>query len=97
MKTRERPKGHIAVDDTPVPVWGKGPHYDRSLDSLEITAGMYAKGGAQKRPVQPGNRTSTPTNTGTRRGTANKPASRKGKAPQEKKAEVPEKKEFRYA
>ncbi|MGW1802069.1 hypothetical protein ACWCQN_40745 [Streptomyces sp. NPDC001984] len=90
-------QGHIAVDDTPVPVWGKGPDYDRDRASLEITAGMYAKGGAQKRPVEPGNGVSTPTNTGTRRGAANKPMSHKGKAPQEKKAQAPEKKEFRYA
>lgn len=45
--------GHIAVDDTPVPVWGKEPDYHQDRASLEITAGMYVKGGTQKKPRPP--------------------------------------------
>jgi hypothetical protein len=87
--------GHVAVDDTPVPVWGKEPDYRRDRASLEITAGMYVKGGAPKRPLDPGG-AAAPTNTGTRRGAANKPATRSIK-PTQKKTKAPEKKEFRYA
>ncbi|WP_326727664.1 hypothetical protein [Streptomyces phaeochromogenes] len=87
--------GHVAVDDTPVPVWGKEPDYLRDRASLEITAGMYVKGGASKRPMHPGGE-EAPTNTGTRRGAANRPATHKTK-PTEKKTKAPEKKEFRYA
>ncbi|MGW6520982.1 hypothetical protein [Streptomyces sp. NPDC054962] len=71
--------GHIAVDDTPV----------------EITAGMYVKGGTQKK--SPSGKAAASTNTGTRRGTTNKPPPRKTKSGQEKKAKAPEKREFRYA
>ncbi|MFF8311546.1 hypothetical protein [Streptomyces lydicus] len=88
--------GHIAVDDTPVPVWGKEPDYHQDRASLEITAGMYVKGGTQKKPG-PSGKAAASTNTGTRRGTANKPPSRKTKSGQEKKAKAPEKREFRYA
>ncbi len=87
--------GHIAVDDTPVPVWGKAPDYHRDRASLEITAGMYVKGGAQKPPVHPAG-AAVPTNTGTRRGTASKPATRETK-PAQKETKASEKREFRYA
>ncbi|MDH6696837.1 hypothetical protein ABZ682_30090 [Streptomyces griseoviridis] len=91
--------GHIAVDDTPVPVWGKAPDYHKDRDSLEITAGTYVKGGTGKRPVQPAG-TKAPTNTGTRRGAASKPVTRKTK-PAQQETKTPEKKEkkkeFRYA
>ncbi|MFJ9209758.1 hypothetical protein [Streptomyces sp. NPDC102264] len=86
--------GHIAVDDTPVPVWGKEPDYRKDRASLEITAGMYVKGGTPKRPTRPAG-AGAPTNTGTRRGTANNPATRS--EPTRKTTKAPEKKEFRYA
>ncbi|MFE4059799.1 hypothetical protein ACFXP3_26500 [Streptomyces sp. NPDC059096] len=85
--------GHIAVDDTPVPVWGKEPDYHQDRASLEITAGMYVKGGTQKKSG-PSGKAAASMNTGTRRGTANK---RKAKSGQEKKTRAPEKREFRYA
>ncbi|MGW2460226.1 hypothetical protein ACWC2M_14570 [Streptomyces sp. NPDC001761] len=88
--------GHIAIDDTPVPVWGKEPDYHQDRASLEITAGMYVKGGTQKKP-RPSGKAAASTNTGTRRGTTNKPVPRTTKSGQEKKAKVPEKREFRYA
>ncbi|WP_327243294.1 hypothetical protein [Streptomyces sp. NBC_01320] len=88
--------GHIAVDDTPVPVWGKEPDYHQDRASLEITAGMYVKGGTQKKSG-PSSKAAASTNSGTRRGTTNKPPPRKTKSGQEKKAKAPEKREFRYA
>ncbi|MFE8990504.1 hypothetical protein ACFYMI_22250 [Streptomyces collinus] len=88
--------GHIAVDDTPVPVWGKEPDYHQDRASLEITVGMYVKGGTQKKSG-PSGKAAASMNTGTRRGTANKPVPRKTKSAREKKAKAPEKREFRYA
>ncbi|MFZ4155001.1 hypothetical protein [Streptomyces pseudogriseolus] len=88
--------GHIAVDDTPVPVWGKEPDYHQDRASLEITAGMYVKGGTQKKSG-PSGKAAASTNTGTPRGTANKPVPRKSKSGKEKKAKASEKREFRYA
>ncbi|KOV58067.1 hypothetical protein ADK64_36675 [Streptomyces sp. MMG1121] len=87
--------GHIAVDDTPVPVWGKEPDYHQDRASLEITAGMYVKGGTRKKSG-PGGKAAASMNTGTRRGTANKPVPRKTKSAREKTAKAPEKREFRY-
>lgn len=55
--------GHIAVDDTPVPVWGNEPDYHQDRASLEITAGMYVKGGTQKKPG-PSGKAAASTNTG---------------------------------
>ncbi|MFF8616100.1 hypothetical protein [Streptomyces sp. NPDC015350] len=91
-------QGHIAVDDTPVPVWGKAPDYRRDLASLEITAGTYKKGRKQKSPVLPNGAAEAPTNTGTRRGTANKRAPRKTKAVKGNEAKAKKEKGlFRYA
>jgi hypothetical protein len=64
--------GRIAVDDTPVPVWGKEPDYHQDRASLEISAGIYVKGGTQKKSG-PSGKAAASTNTGTRRGMTNKP------------------------
>ncbi|MDQ1066325.1 hypothetical protein QFZ32_001765 [Streptomyces canus] len=57
---------------------------------------MYVKGGTQKKSG-PSDKDAASTSNGTRRGTANKPATRKTRSGQEKKAKGPEKREFRYA
>jgi hypothetical protein len=65
---REWP-GHAGLDDTPVRLVAKKPVTAKDRASLEITAGLYTKGGAKPRNKKNGGKAAKRTaNTGTRRG-----------------------------